>query len=179
MSSSDSVASEKSEQPESDRFIVLLRHGIAEERTEAKPDEERALTSEGNSRMQQIGRGLAELFPKAEAIYSSPLLRCVQTSLWVAKGYKDRVAVKTSHALIPSASPEDFRGLLEQLKEHRKVVFVGHEPTLSRNMATLTGMTGLYPFELKKGGCYGVRILEGSTPQLEWLLTPRVLRRLK
>lgn len=170
---------EQDEGKSGDRFVVLMRHGIAEDRTDAKPDEERALTDEGNDKMKGIGRGLAQLFPKAEVIYSSPLVRCVQTSLWLSKSYGDRIGVKTTHALVPSASPDDLRQLLDQLKEHRRIVVVGHEPTLSRDMASLTGMVGMYPFELKKGGCYGLRIPAGSSAMLEWVLTPRVLRRLR
>ena len=40
-------------------------------------------------------------------------------------------------------------------------------------MRKLTKIEG--EFELKKGGCYGVRILE-SGARLEWFLRPRVLR---
>jgi len=38
-------------------------------------DEDRSLTAEGHARMKQIARGLEQALPKANAIYSSPLLR--------------------------------------------------------------------------------------------------------
>lgn len=159
-----------------DRFLVLLRHGIAEERTDAKPDEERSLTAEGHGRMKQISKGLQEIFPKAQAIYSSPLLRAVQTALWVSKGYRSRIKVHTTEALSPGASAKEFMEFVDGLKE-RRVVLVGHEPTLTDNMMGLMKLKGS-GLELKKGGCYGIRILGEGGAVLEWLLSPRILRRL-
>jgi phosphohistidine phosphatase len=158
------------------RLVIFLRHGIAEDRTGEKPDADRSLTREGHAKMKEIGKGLATIVPKAEIIYSSPLLRAVQTALWVSKAFKSKVAVKTTDALAPEASYEDFKNLLDSTPESR-VIFVGHEPTLSRNAAELADVQG--KLELKKGGCYGVRIDSDSGATLEWILSPRVLRRLR
>lgn len=157
------------------KFLVLLRHGIAEERTAEKPDAERQLTTDGRKRMRQIARGLARVFPAPEAIYSSPLVRCVQTAELVAKGYADTLELQTSDALRPEARPDDFRRLLSDT-EVEFAIFVGHEPNLSEIMLTLTKMDG--GIELKRGGCYGIRF-DGSPEggaALEWMLPPRVLR---
>ncbi len=155
----------------------MLRHGIAEDATPEKSDEDRSLTAEGHARMKQIARGLERALPKAEAIYSSPLLRAVQTSLWVSKAYRSRVEVKTSDALIPSAGSKEFRALLDSM-EARRVVIVGHEPNLTDNLRALVGLKETDPIELKKGGCYGVRINPDGTAVLEWLMPPRILRKL-
>ena len=158
-----------------ERFLVLLRHGIAEERTEGKPDADRALTDAGNARMKQIARGVAKIFPKAEVIYSSPLLRCVQTSLWVAKAFHNDVPVKASEALVPGSRTKELRDLFGRLDE-TKIILVGHEPNLSTAMVDLTGIeSGV--FELKKGGCYGLRLYPDGSAKLEWMLPPPGLRR--
>jgi phosphohistidine phosphatase len=157
------------------RFIVLLRHGIAEDATAEKADADRSLTAEGHARMKQIARGLERAFPKAQAIYSSPLLRAVQTSLWVSKGYRSRIKVHTTDVLTPGSSAKDFAAFIAGLEE-RRVVLVGHEPTLTDNVIELVGLSkGL---ELKKGGCYGVRLAADGSAVLEWLLSPRILRKL-
>ncbi len=160
-----------------DRFLVLLRHGIAEERSDAKPDEERSLTSDGHARMKTVARGMERAFPKAQAIYSSPLLRAVQTALWVSKGYRSRIKVNTTDALIPGATAAEFADFLKGIKE-RRLVLVGHEPNLSENLTELVGLPSSDVFELKKGGCYGVRLRSDGTAVLEWLLSPRILRKL-
>jgi len=161
---------------EGEKFVVLLRHGIAEPHGARADDDARILTATGNRRMKQIGRGLAERFPKAEVIYSSPLIRCVETAEWVEKGYGSSIAVKTYDALKPDGSVEDVRALLAG-SEARRIIFVGHEPNLSRTMLGLTKMNSDGAIELKKGGCYGVRLFADGSAQLEWMLPPRVLRR--
>ena len=139
-----------------------------------KADGERELTDEGHRRMKEIARGLRKLLPKAEAIYSSPLVRCRQTAEWVSRAY-DELEIQTTEALAPDAEIAAFRELVGGISA-RRAILVGHEPTLTRFMLDLTRMTadGL---ELKKGGCYGIRI-DAAAAHLEWLLPPRVTRRL-
>ena len=158
-----------------EKFIVLLRHGIAEPHGAREDDDARILTKTGNRRMKQIGRGLAKFFPRAEAIYSSPLIRCVETAEWVEKAYGSAVHVKTTDALKPSADPEAFRALVKKIKA-RHIIFVGHEPNLSTTMLAMTGLQADSAIELKKGGCYGLRVAADGSAHLEWMLPPRVLR---
>jgi phosphohistidine phosphatase SixA len=70
---------------EGERFIILLRHGLAEERGDKKPDDLRELTGEGHRTMKKIGRGRVEIFPKAETIVTSPLRRALQTAERLAR----------------------------------------------------------------------------------------------
>jgi phosphohistidine phosphatase len=163
--------------PTAEKFIVLLRHGIAEDRSPDKKDEDRGLTAEGHARMKQIARGLAVALPKVGAIYTSPLLRAVQTSLWVSKAYRSRVGVTTTDVLAPGASKKDFLALIASMKE-RRAIFVGHEPNLTDNLRALLAIGRRQAFELKKGGCYGVRIGADGSAVLEWVLPPKILRRL-
>ena len=157
-----------------ERFLVLLRHGIAEERSSTKTDDERELTDDGHRRMKEIARGLARLLPKAEAIVSSPLVRARQTAEWVARAYGRSIPIEGAHALAPGSDAARFRELLDGISA-RRAIFVGHEPTLSEFMLALTGMSGV--IELKKGGCYGIRIDAVASAHLEWMLPPRALRR--
>lgn len=154
-----------------ERFLILLRHGIAEPRGN-KADEKRSLTVVGRQRMKEIGRALARIFPRPDAVYSSPLLRCTQSAEQVVKAYP-KLEITTSEALRPDADPSALRKLLETT-ESQRVICVGHEPGLSAMMRELTKIKG--EFELKKGGCYGIRI-DGNGARLEWMLPPRVLRR--
>lgn len=175
MSTSKKAAPPPKAKPE--RFLILFRHGIAEEASAEKKDEDRSLTAEGHARMKQIARGLERALPKAQAIYSSPLLRAVQSSLWVSKGYRSRVNVTTSDALAPGASHEDFRALIDSIQETR-VIIVGHEPSLTDNLRALLNLGQSEAIELKKGGCYGIRIRADGSAVLEWMLPPRILRKL-
>ena len=161
---------------DNEKFVVLLRHGIAEPHGARADDDARILTETGNHRMKQIGRGLAKRFPKADVIYSSPLIRCVETAEWVEKAYGSSIVVKTYSALAPDAGVDDLRALIDG-SEARRIICVGHEPNLSTTMLAVTKMSSDGTIELKKGGCYGVRMFAGGDAQLEWMLPPRVLRR--
>ncbi len=151
-----------------EKFVVLLRHGIAHPRG-TKPEEERDLTDIGHRRMKDVARGLANLFPKATRLISSPLIRCVQTAEWVEKAYGGRLEMEMSDALRPDADRAAFRKLIDATRS-RRIIFVGHEPYLSEAVAMET--------ELKKGGCYGVRISSHGM-LLEWMLPPKALRHLR
>jgi phosphohistidine phosphatase len=152
------------------RFLVLLRHGIAEDPSPDKDDLDRELTPKGLRRMEAIAAGMARVFPEAQAIVSSPAVRAAQTAEKVAKAYG--LEVQTNDALAPGRPP---RKLVNQIKADF-AIFVGHEPTLSALMLELTGTNGR--IELKKGGCYGIAF-DGEAARLEWMLSPRVLRRLR
>jgi phosphohistidine phosphatase len=159
-----------------DKFIVLLRHGIAEPHGAREDDDARILTKTGNRRMKQIGRGLAKYFPKAKVIYSSPLIRAIETAEWVEKAYGSAVHMKTTDALKPDADVKAFRALITRSKA-RYIICAGHEPNLSRTMLAMTKMQSDSAIELKKGCCYGLRLAADGSAHLEWMLPPRVLRR--
>jgi phosphohistidine phosphatase SixA len=163
--------------PPDERFVILLRHGIAEDPSEEKRDEDRGLTPEGHARMKQIARGLELALPRVQAIYTSPLLRAMQTALWVSKGYRSRAMIETTDALAPSATKRQFLTLLRSIP-HRRVIIVGHEPSLTSALRAMTGIEESDAVELKKGGCYGVRVGPDGKGVLEWLLPPRILRKL-
>ncbi|HEX7678938.1 MAG TPA: phosphoglycerate mutase family protein [Thermoanaerobaculia bacterium] len=161
---------------QTEKFIILLRHGIAEPHGARMDDDARVLTGTGNRRMKQIGRGLAKRFSKAEVIYSSPLIRCLETAEWVEKAYASSIVVETDDALRPGAGVDAFRTRIKS-SEARRIIFVGHESDLSTAMLALTKMSADGPIELKKGGCYGLRMFDDGSACLEWMLPPRVLRR--
>ena len=152
------------------KFLVLLRHGIAEDAKEGQDDLDRELTAKGRRRMESIAAGLARVFPEAEAIYSSPAVRAMQTAEPVAKAYE--LKIQTIDALAPG---KPLQKLVDEVKDDY-AIFIGHEPTLSSLMLELTRTHG--DIALKKGGCYGITF-DGNAARLEWILPPRVLRRLR
>ena len=150
-------------------FAILFRHGIAFPKG-SMPEETRGLTKEGHAKMKEIARGLHRIRPHVDVIYSSPLLRCLETAQYLSKRYD--LGFTVAEELRPDAAPRELSKLLDATSG-RIVVCVGHEPTLSKMMLHLTKMKG--SIELKKGGCYGVRFA-GKIARLEWMLSPRVMR---
>src|SRR2546425_6505782 len=61
--------------------LYLIRHGVAEERGDARPDDsKRPLTDHGMSRLRKSARGLARAGVAFHALLTSPLLRARQTA---------------------------------------------------------------------------------------------------
>lgn len=168
--------SDSQEEDPKQQFVILLRHGIAEEKSALKPDDDRSLTREGNARMKQNARGLAAVFPKADVVYASPLIRAIQTGLWVTKAYGKKLKLQTIESLRHEREPAEVIEFVRSL-EARRIILAGHEPHLSRTMAAWTGLDAAH-YELKKGGLYGLRVPDSGPAVLEWILPPRVLRKI-
>ena len=63
--------------------VILFRHGIAEKKGNG-PDELRQLTKEGAEEVEEVARAMARLLRNADAIWTSPLARCVETAARLA-----------------------------------------------------------------------------------------------
>jgi phosphohistidine phosphatase len=159
------------------RFLVLFRHGMAEDHTGTKPDGDRSLTEQGHAKTKRAARGLEEIFPEADALYSSPLVRAMQTALWLAKAYGEKLKVQVTDALLPGADPKELAELLAS-QEGRNVIVVGHEPNLTNDLAHFVSGTSSLRADLKKAGCIGIQLDEQGRGTLEWMLSPRMLRKL-
>ena len=157
------------------QWVILLRHGIAQERGTA-PEEERALTPRGRRRMRKAARGLARLLPPIDAIVTSPLRRAVETAHCVAT-HTNVSEIEWLDALRPESDPEAFLRFL-RLSKSSTLVCAGHEPSLSRIAAAMLGIEDQPHLELRKGGCYVFTITAGVT-RLQWMLAPRVLRSIR
>ena len=157
-------------------LVVLLRHGIAEDKSGDKPDEERHLTADGHEKMKRVAKALAKMLPGADAIYSSPLVRAYETAEWVAKAYDRRIDIETTAALAPGHDPAEFRDLLRRSGMKECAYFTGHEDDLTTLMLTLTETSTQSDLSLKKGGCYGLELdSPTATARLRFMLAPGLI----
>jgi phosphohistidine phosphatase len=165
--------------------IYFLRHGIAYEKEDWAPrdDRKRPLTDEGKKKVRRIAKGLRRLDPGLDVILTSPWERALKTAEITAKLLK----LKKHLEILPDlASDGDPEKVMERLAQHEKdwesVMLVGHEPYLSRLVAHLTTSSGKGRLLLKKGGLILVTSQHphyGPCAQLEWLLPPKVLEKLR
>lgn len=158
----------------SSKLVILFRHGMAEDPLPDKTDAERSLTTDGHDRTKRSARGLVKLVSKVDAICASPMLRALQTALWVTKAYDGKARIQTSDSLLPDAPAEDVRRLIAETDATR-IVLVGHEPNLTRCMADLLGVSELR-VNLRRAGCVGIHLDPSGRGTLEWMLAPRTLR---
>jgi phosphohistidine phosphatase len=158
--------------------LYLIRHGVAEERGDAWPDDaKRPLTEEGLSRMRKAVRGLARLGISIDVILTSPLVRARQTADIVAAGLVPRPSIVSIDALTPAGTFAALAGDLENHAKKTSIALVGHEPNIGEIAARLIGSR--HPVEFKKGAVCRIDV-EQLPPHgpgdLRWFLPPRALR---
>lgn len=157
--------------------VLLVRHARAEPYGSVPDDAQRPLTEEGRARFARGVRGLERLDLALERVYTSPLLRALETAELMAPLLADtdgETVVAAGLGRPPAAS------LFDEL-EDASLALVGHEPWMGELCALLTtGRTAegrCFPF--KKGGAAW---LEGSLAPggmgVVAYLPPRVLRAL-
>jgi len=164
--------------------LLILRHGIAEERTPARPDDGRELTEAGRLRTRAVLDHLVGVGLRADRLLASPLARARQTAeLAVAAGLAPRLEL--AEALAPGGDPVPLIGTwLAELAatggERRRLALVGHEPDLGLLVARLIGAVP-GSIDLRKAGVAVLRLPGPATAGLEGrarlllLLAPRLL----
>jgi len=161
--------------------LYLIRHGVAEERGDAWPDDsKRPLTEEGTSRMRKAARGLSRLGITFDIVLTSPLVRARQTAEIVAGGLAPRPSLVNIESLAPDAG---YAALIADLEKHARkprIALVGHEPDIGELAARLIGSRRA--IEFKKGAICRIDLDEippSGPGQLRWFVTPKILLALK
>jgi phosphohistidine phosphatase len=158
--------------------IYLIRHGIAEERGEAWPDDtKRPLTGAGIARLRREARGLVRLGVAFDVVLTSPLTRTRQTADAIAASFDPRPPIVAVESLAPGGTYQAVLGDLEKQARRTRIALIGHEPGIGELAARLAGSR--HSFELKKGAACRID-LETLPPAgpgtLIWFLTPKILR---
>ena len=161
--------------------LYLIRHGVAEERGDAWPDDsKRPLTEDGTSRMRKAARGLSRLGVVFDIVLTSPLVRARQTAEIVAGGLAPRPSLVNLDSLAPDAG---YAALITELEKHARkprIALVGHEPDIGELAARLIGSRR--SIEFKKGAICRIDVddIPPTGPgQLRWFITPKILLALK
>jgi phosphohistidine phosphatase len=161
--------------------LYLIRHGIAEERGEAWPDDaKRPLTDEGIDRVRKSARGLVRLGVSFDAILTSPLVRARQTADAVASAFELRPHIVAAESLAPGGTYQAVLADLEKQTRRSRIALVGHEPGMGELASRLSGSR--HPLEFKKGAACRIDVdaLPPTGPgSLRWFLTPRIMRGLR
>ena len=161
--------------------LYLIRHGVAEERGDAWPDDsKRPLTEEGTSRMRKAARGLSRLGIAFDIVLTSPLVRARQTAEIVAGGLDPRPSLVNVESLTPGGSYAAVVADLEKHSRKTRIALVGHEPKIGELTAKMIGSR--HPIEFKKGAICRIDVeqLPPTGPgDLRWLMTTKILRLVK
>ena len=159
---------------------VLLRHGIAVERDEWEgPDGDSPLTECGAKRVAQAAVGLSRLDVQLTHVFSSPLIRAIETAKIMHRSLRVCSAMHVVDELLPDAPPHRLLSILCKLPPESCVLCVGHEPQLGMAASVLLSGRVSASFPLKKAGACLVELSIPAKPGrgvLRWWLTPSQLR---
>ncbi|MDQ3721731.1 MAG: histidine phosphatase family protein [Actinomycetota bacterium] len=148
--------------------LWFLRHGEAEPH-DARPDVDRRLTERGETQSSAAGRALAALEIVFQLVVTSPRIRALDTARLACQQLASDFVV--DDALASGFAVGDALDLAAAAGDHKRVLFVGHDPDFTQVVHDLTG-AGV---DFKKGGVAGVRMQGSRRGELIVLLRPREL----
>lgn len=160
--------------------LYFLRHAIAGQHEAPEIDDEKALTESGIKKMEKAAEGIATIVKSFDVILSSPLKRAAQTATIVARavGYKEKI--EYSDLLRPGAQIGSLMSSFAKYGNNAKesILLVGHEPDMSKMIASLIG-TSPDSIEFKKSAFCNIEVTSFTARakgKLVWLLQPKLLR---
>jgi phosphohistidine phosphatase len=161
--------------------IFILRHGEAGKTLPMGGlDAERPLTSGGRKEVEEVCRRLNDFGLKLDGIATSPLKRAKETAAIAGRAFNLEVQEWTE--LKPEANREDLVKKLSRIRHDSSLLLVGHEPFLSSFVAAAVGAGPGAKVLLKKSGLARVHLTSVTprmTGELRWLLSPRIIKRLR
>lgn len=119
--------------------VFLVRHAEASPETIAIRDPHRPLTPLGRTQARALGDRLRWHDCVPTHVWSSPLVRAVQTAELVVAGIQHEVTVDIAPLLSPDGSARELVAALRALPPSSVILLVGHEPSLSALGAVLIG----------------------------------------
>jgi phosphohistidine phosphatase len=120
--------------------VLLMRHGDAVDEEPHLGDRGRWLTAKGRARTRHVAEQLAARGPRPTMIWTSPLVRAVQTADIVAHAlaYEDEVCARAE--LVVDGHPRAMAHALRSYHgPHATLLLVGHEPSLTALANALLG----------------------------------------
>jgi phosphohistidine phosphatase len=141
--------------------VFLIRHAEAIDETLELRDPARHLTAAGRAQATSLGDRLRWHDCTPTHIWTSPLVRAVQTAELVATGLASTIAVEVMPALAPGESERSVLAAVQALPADACVLLVGHEPGMSGIGALIINVTDFAPLDKAEAA----RITDG---QLRW-----------
>ena len=154
--------------------VLFVRHGAAVDMSSAPTDRERWLTDEGRRSITSVGKALAKLDLPYTCIYTSPLVRAVQTAEILAATQAKFAGPVEVYPPLSSEEGTTVQALepLKHAADDDVVVMVTHMPKVEVLAGHVCQMQRFASF--KTGSACLVRI-EGGRGSFQWMLDPQTL----
>jgi phosphohistidine phosphatase len=155
--------------------LYLLRHAHAgDPGAWDGPDERRPLSDKGEKQSERLGRFLAGIGLRVDAIITSPKVRAAQTARIVAGALS--LPVGEDDRLGGEVGLETLETILRDAGDPDRAVIVGHDPDFTDLVTVLCGAARV---PMKKGALARIdvsRPLEPGEGTLRWLVPPDLLK---
>lgn len=112
-------------------LLTLVRHGDAGSPRNSLGDAGRWLSTHGRSQALATGRALAEREVRPTHVWTSPLVRAVQTAELILAALDYAGEAETRDDLYPDSSPAQMLAALRTLPASADVLAVGHMPYMA------------------------------------------------
>ena len=156
------------------RTLYLVRHADAGDPSEwTGPDAERPLSSKGVKQAARLAATLLAAETRFDVIRHSPARRCVETATVLSAVLEVEATADDRLANGPTLS--DLDRMFDRKGVHR-LALVGHEPSLSKILVELTGVSGI---AVEKGALIRIDLPNGpgaGAGRLVTIAPPSLLR---
>jgi len=154
--------------------VLLLRHAEAVDTRSAPTDHERWLTDIGRETITKVGKALRRLDLHYSCIYTSPLVRAVQTAEILAATHPGFLGPLEVHPALSSEVGSTAQALepLEHAADDDLVVMVTHMPKVSVLAGQLCQLP-TFPSFRTSSAC--LLSIEGRRGRFQWMLDPETL----
>jgi phosphohistidine phosphatase len=155
--------------------LYLLRHAHAgDPGAWDGPDDRRPLSDKGEKQSDRLGRFLAGIGLRVDAVITSPKVRAAQTARIVAEALS--LPVDEDARLGGEVGLGTLESILVDAGDPARAVVVGHDPDFTDLVAVLCGTVRV---PMKKGALARIDIdrpLQPGAGTLRWLVPPDLLR---
>lgn len=166
------------------KTLLILRHAKSDRSDTALHDHDRPLASRGEADAPLIGAALTALDATPDCIVTSTAVRARETARLIAAAMAYDGPVIERDAVYGASVAALLDALRECGPDDAAVLLVGHNPGLEELAALLTGGAAAQPIvRLPTAALARIALdiddwpaIHAACGQLEWLLTPRVLR---
>ncbi len=151
--------------------VLLVRHGNAVDTGSALTDYERWLTNDGRRTMTKVGEALARIGLRYSRIYTSPLVRAVQTAEILAAtqpGFDGPLELLSALSTEEGSTAQALEPL-DHAADDDLLVMVTHMPKVGVLAAHL-GQLATAPSFRTSAAC--MLSLEGGKGRVTWMLDP-------
>ena len=146
------------------KFLILARHGTAQDKLKFPDDFERALTGKGKAECEFAGRRLKEMQVMPDLVMSSPATRALSTAIVISNkiNYPQNKIISVSP--LYEGKLRDIVSLLRSVSNNiTSIMLVGHNPLFDELYAYLCERPSV---SIKKGGIAGLILNINSWSEL-------------